>query len=109
MRFIAAFSDDSGLGALLPDQVIACGPTYCDGAYFELSGTSMAAGVVSGSVALLLEQDPTLTPATVKARLMRSARKIPGDSTAVGAGVLDIGAALDDTGRVTGAHVAGET
>ncbi len=36
--------------------------------YFELSGTSMAAAVVSGMVADMLEADPTLTPDQVKAR-----------------------------------------
>jgi serine protease AprX len=60
----------------------------------------MAAGLVSGAVALMLSQDPTLTPDTVKARLMRSARKIAGDPTATGAGVLDVTGALNDTGRV---------
>jgi serine protease AprX len=63
--------------------------------YFELSGTSMAAPMVSGAAALLLEQDPSLSPATVKARLMLSARKASvGDPFATGAGALDIVAAL---------------
>ena len=43
--------------------------------YLRLSGTSMAAPVVSGAAALLLEADPTLSPDTVKARLMISADK----------------------------------
>ncbi len=43
--------------------------------YFHLSGTSMAAAVVTGAVALMLERDPTATPDTVKARLMITARK----------------------------------
>ena len=34
--------------------------------YFELSGTSMSTAVTSGSVALLLDANPTLTPAQVK-------------------------------------------
>ena len=41
-------------------------------------------------------------PATVKARLMRSARKIEGDPIATGAGVLDISAAPADQGLIAG-------
>jgi serine protease AprX len=75
--------------------------TPADVEYFELSGTSMAAPMVSGAAALLLEQDPTLAPATVKARLMLSARKASvGDPFATGAGALDIVAALHETGQV---------
>src|SRR5947199_1336089 len=43
--------------------------------YFELSGTRMATGVVSGAVADLLQAHPTLTPDQVKARLMKTASK----------------------------------
>jgi serine protease AprX len=69
--------------------------------HFELSGTSMAAPFVSGAAALMLEQEPSLNPATVKARLMRSAKKpAVGDPFATGAGLLDIEAALLATGTV---------
>ena len=44
--------------------------------YLELSGTSTAAPVVSGVVALMLEQDPSLTPDEVKARLLASADRL---------------------------------
>jgi serine protease AprX len=44
--------------------------------YFKLSGTSMATPVVAGSVALMLQKDPTLTPDLVKARLMKTANKL---------------------------------
>lgn len=67
----------------------------------ELSGTSMAAAMTSGAAALMLSTDSHLSPATVKARLMRSTRKIDEDPTAAGAGVLDIEAALAETGVMT--------
>ena len=83
----------------LPERVRPCRADSCSGKdYLELSGTSMAAAMVSGAVALMISQEPYLNPASVKARLMRSARKIPGDPNAVGAGVLDITAALMDQG-----------
>jgi len=43
--------------------------------YYTLSGTSMAAAVTSGAVALLLTSEPNLTPDQVKARLMLTASK----------------------------------
>lgn len=50
-------------------------PTYQnDGDYFTMSGTSQAAAVVSGAVALLLQNEPRLTPDEVKCKLMASAR-----------------------------------
>ncbi|MEO0346673.1 MAG: S8 family peptidase [Pseudomonadota bacterium] len=67
----------------------------------ELSGTSMAVAMTSGTAALMLSTDSHLSPSTVKARLMRSARKIDEDPTAAGAGVLDIEAALAETGVMT--------
>ncbi len=41
---------------------------------FTMSGTSMAAAVTTGVVALMLQSDPALTPDQVKCRLLASAR-----------------------------------
>jgi serine protease AprX len=67
--------------------------------YFRMSGTSMAAPMVSGAVALLLQDEPNLTPDQIKYRLMATANKSwPGYSTTKsGAGYLDIYAAVRGT------------
>jgi serine protease AprX len=79
----------------------------------------MATPVVSGAVALMLQQNPALTPDTVKARIMKTAWKGFGqycksfdvynneydnqyDLFTYGAGYLDINAALGDTDVVNG-------
>src|SRR5215831_11158756 len=86
--------------------------------YYRLSGTSMAAPMVSGAVAAMLTKDWSLTPETIKARLMKTATKtFPQYSTAidpatrisytsqydmftVGAGYLNIWGALNSTDTV---------
>src|SRR5438270_7360991 len=47
-----------------------------NGWYQVLSGTSFAAPAVSGTVALILEANPSLTPSMVKAVLMRTAQRL---------------------------------
>ncbi|MFY9674582.1 MAG: S8 family peptidase, partial [Terriglobales bacterium] len=87
--------------------------------YFVLSGTSMATPIVSGAVALVLQQNPSMTPDQVKARLMKTAWKGVGQFTyshdslgnlynneydlfTYGAGYLDIDAALGNTDLASG-------
>ncbi len=62
--------------------------------YFRMSGTSMAAAVVSGAVVLLLQDEPNLTPDQVKYRLMATGRPFSGGN---GATYLDIFAAVNGT------------
>ena len=58
--------------------------------YLTMSGTSMAAPVVAGTVALMLEANPSLTPNLVKAILQYSAQVYPGyDYLTQGAGFLN--------------------
>jgi serine protease AprX len=89
--------------------------------YFRLSGTSMAAPIVAGGAALLLQKNPMLTPDQVKTRLMKTATKtfpessvnmdpltgathtVTYDLFTVGAGYLDLRAALENTDLSAGA------
>jgi len=58
--------------------------------YLSLSGTSQSAPVVSGSVALMLQANPALTPNAVKAILQYTAQIYPGyDALTQGAGFLN--------------------
>jgi serine protease AprX len=104
----------------IPMSYYVTGGSSAASPYFALSGTSMAAPAVSGAVALLLQQNSKLTPDQVKARLMKTAYKtFPRFSTytdpatgvtytdqydlfTVGAGHLDVQAALTNTESFTG-------
>src|SRR5260221_39406 len=58
--------------------------------YLSLSGTSMAAPAVSGTVALMLQVNPKLTPNAVKAILQYTAQQYAGyDALTQGAGFLN--------------------
>ena len=64
--------------------------------YLSLSGTSMAAPVVSGTIALMLQANPSLTPNLVKAILQYTAENNPKyDALAQGAGFLNSRGAVE--------------
>jgi serine protease AprX len=62
--------------------------------YFKGSGTSQAAAMVSGIVALMTQVNPLLTPNQVKGILMRTATKLPKQAGS-GAGEVNAGAAVN--------------
>jgi serine protease AprX len=64
-----------------------------DSRFFKGSGTSQATAVVSGAVALMLQQRPELTPDDVKQMLMATAQPVVGAPTATGAGLINVLAA----------------
>ena len=65
------------------------------GAYMQLSGTSMAAGVVSGAVAVLLEERPALAPRDTKVALQVTSSFMPSFGLiGAGAGSLNVVAAV---------------
>ncbi|HEX6605551.1 MAG TPA: S8 family peptidase [Chloroflexia bacterium] len=90
-------SDLAGSQATLPTQHpdhLTSGFTGAS-AYFRMSGTSMAAPVVAGAVALLLQDEPNLTPDQVKYRLISTTHALAGAAgPGGGAGLLNIEAAL---------------
>jgi serine protease AprX len=57
--------------------------------YLSLSGTSMASPVVAGTVALMIQANPKLTPNLVKAILQYTAQKYNYDTMTQGAGFLN--------------------
>ena len=93
---IASFADPgSFVASNYPGGYVAGDNT---GRLFRGSGTSQAAAVVSGSVALLEQADPGITPDQIKAVLMGTAQPIKHVSAlAQGAGEIDLQAAYQLT------------
>ena len=88
-KMISLRSPGSALDTLFPDrQVTATGALTAD--YYRLSGTSMAAPVVTGVIALMLERNPNLSPAQIKRRLKSSATMLSfGTAFDRGAGLVN--------------------
>jgi subtilisin family serine protease len=67
-----------------------------DGAYQFTTGTSVAAAEVSGVAALLIERNPSLTPADVRRILMSTAKDLgpKGKDRDFGAGLVNAAQAV---------------
>ena len=64
--------------------------------YLSLTGTSMSTPVVSGTIALMLQANPALTPNQIKAILQYTAQPYPGyDRLTEGAGFLNAKGAVE--------------
>jgi len=119
-QIVSLLSPGSTIALTYPTLVVPPGQYMSNGlgrnaAYLSLSGTSMATPWVTGAAALILQQYPNLTPDQVKARLMKTADKMGGrfdtytdplsnvtykhqyDIFTVGAGYLDLTAAINNT------------
>ena len=77
--------------------------------YLSLTGTSMAAPIVTGTVALMLEANPALTPNAVKAILEYTAEARDGyNHLAQGAGFLNVRGAVELSRAFAGIATAPE-
>ena len=70
--------------------------THADDEYFTMSGTSQAAAVVSGVMALMLQIDPALSPDEAKCRLLASARPAVLEDGSAAYSVFQQGSGLVD-------------
>jgi len=118
-------------GLATPDSLLpksSRGPNSCDGSeypalvapareisaalplskstYIQSEGTSVAAGLVAGAVALLLQRYPEAAVTEIEAALTRSALDVgrEGSENGFGHGLLYVPAALDSLGRFVGTN-----
>ncbi len=75
-------------GGLLNNDAQRIAPAFLPN-YLSSQGTSFACPHVAGVVALMLEADPTLTPADVVSILRQTATPMPYEERVVGAGYVD--------------------
>jgi serine protease AprX len=70
-HIVSTLAPSSDFAALCPSCVVS-------GEYFRVGGTSMAAAIVSGAAAIVIQTNPTWTNDTVKGALMNTFRQVDG-------------------------------
>ena len=83
LRAPGSYADLENPGSVVADRL------------FVGSGTSQAAAVVSGAVALLLDENPKLSPDQVKALLVSEAVPLKAETRCQGGGAVDVLAAAE--------------
>ena len=90
-KIVAPSAAGSYLATTYPERVSG----YGGNAYIEMSGTSMSSAVVAGAVALLLDANPSLSPADTKLALQLTSSRVAGAGLIeAGAGSLNVAAAV---------------
>jgi serine protease AprX len=103
LRTPGSYIDVNFPGNVIPlAQFAPAAPAGTGSAYLMLSGTSAATPVVAGAAALLLDDDPYLSPDDVKVRLMDTADPVAGDAGEQGAGMIDVPGALASSAHSSG-------
>ena len=94
-KIVSTSDKTSTLYKKFPSNIVyPAGAASGESPYFTLSGTSMAAPVVSGALALMFEVNPSLTPNVAKAILMYTAERKQESILAQGAGHLNVDGAV---------------
>ena len=103
MRVRGSYIDQTFPANLIPVPSYAPKDPDQDPDYLMLSGTSTSAPVGAGVAALMIGQDPALSPDDVKVRMMDAADPIQGVSRfRQGAGMMDAAGALESDRQADG-------
>ncbi len=97
------------LGLVAPGVAIVSIKPTDPGGYGTLTGTSMAAPMVSGAAAILAMAAPSLSESAIRAALTSTAHDLgpPGRDDTYGAGIVDVGKALAAAAQpITGVAVS---